>query len=113
MSTELWKIEWQSAATGGRVGAFNREFVEGDEAAEDMLIELLCAAEANTSRRGLNGPWRRCAAWIRKQPDVDQAELEYVDHVKAYRLVDGEWERQELLLEPPTLHWRRDPKVNS
>lgn len=100
----MWRIEYRVTTGSDSVGRFEREYIENDEDAHLRLMELeIDQTLADTS--GLNWPGkRRARAWLRRRPDVpvpDVKDYQHAKHLKAWRLIDGEWrEAKWTLIEP-------------
>jgi len=108
MSAEVWRIEYTIRTGGSGGGIHQTEHIEGDEAAHTRLMELECDRLADTSKGGSQSRFTvaaRATAWLRLRP-VDTAAREdwqHVDHLKAWRLIDGEWRVMAWELSEPSI----------
>lgn len=107
---EMWRIEWWYGRWSDSCGNHMREYVEGTERAHNMLLDLLCRQESRADvAGGITSSRRRFGSWFssRSTPEQDEDKtLKFVANVKAWRMVDGEWVEQEMMVLPPELKIR-------
>ena len=102
-SAEVWRIEYMIGCHAG--GRWETEYVEGDDQAESRIMELDCDRLADAGRAGgLSTASRRTRAWLVRRPTkIEKQSYQNVMHLKAFRLVDGEWIEACWALIPPTI----------